>query len=64
MSKQFNGAASTSYSSEASSMEELHSAIQGAIAHCKNSMNFSNNNNNGCSTSGSSSATLVVSNEI
>ncbi|XP_017220264.1 probable membrane-associated kinase regulator 1 isoform X1 [Daucus carota subsp. sativus] len=58
MSKQFNGAATTSYSSEASSMEELHSAIQGAIAHCKNSMNFSNNNN-GCSTSGSSSATLV-----
>ncbi|KAK2646962.1 hypothetical protein Ddye_022157 [Dipteronia dyeriana] len=37
-----------SYSSDTSSMEELQSAIQGAIAHCKNSMNKS----------------LVVSNEI
>ena len=37
-----------SYSSDASSMEELQSAIQGAIAHCKNSMNKS----------------MVVSNEI
>lgn len=66
MSKQFGGGASTSHSSEASSMEELHSAIQGAIAHCKNSMNISNNNNNSCSTtaSASTSTTLMVSNEV
>lgn len=61
MNKQFSGGASTSYSSEASSMEELHSAIQGAIAHCKNSMNISNNS---CSTSASTSTNLMVSNEI
>lgn len=29
------------YNSDTSSMEELQSAIQGAIAHCKNSMNKS-----------------------
>lgn len=33
------GGAGGTYNSDASSMEELQSAIQGAIAHCKNSMN-------------------------
>lgn len=58
------GASTSSYSSETSSMEELHNAIQGAIAHCKNSMNISNNNNNSTCSTCSTSATLMVSNEI
>lgn len=37
-----------------STMEELQNAIQGAIAHCKNSMLIPNNNNK----------TMVVSHEI
>ncbi|KAK1380087.1 putative membrane-associated kinase regulator 1 [Heracleum sosnowskyi] len=65
MNKQFSGGASTSYSSEASSMEELHSAIQGAIAHCKNSMNISNDSCSSTSASTSTSTALImVSNEI
>ncbi|KAL0367459.1 UNVERIFIED_CONTAM: putative membrane-associated kinase regulator 1 [Sesamum radiatum] len=35
---QLGRAGSGTYNSDASSMEELQSAIQGAIAHCKNSM--------------------------
>lgn len=35
------GGGGGTYHSDASSMEELQSAIQGAIAHCKNSMNKS-----------------------
>ncbi|KAK9672000.1 hypothetical protein RND81_12G069200 [Saponaria officinalis] len=46
------GVASCSYSSDASTMEELQNAIQGAIAHCKSSMlqsstsSFNNVNHN------------------
>ena len=44
------GDAGMHYSDTSSSMEELHSAIQGAIAHCKNSL--------------LQNKTTVVSNEI
>ncbi|KAL8105145.1 putative membrane-associated kinase regulator 1 [Apium graveolens] len=66
MNKQFSGGASTSYSSEASSMEELHSAIQGAIAHCKNSMNISNNSCSSTSAGASTSTSTgrMTSNEV
>ncbi|XP_031276581.1 probable membrane-associated kinase regulator 1 [Pistacia vera] len=37
----FSGVSGGHYSSNSSTMEELQSAIQGAIAHCKNSMNKS-----------------------
>lgn len=47
---------SGSYSSESSTMEELQNAIQGAIAHCKNSMVQS--------TSSSFNDNIIISNTI